>query len=253
MDNLQADYSEGVLTLRLYRPEKYNALTNAMYTTLADTLFAANRDEDIRAIVITGGLHCFTSGNDLLDFIESPPKHLDAPAFRFMRAVIELEKPLIAAVCGAAIGIGTTLLPHCDMVYITRASKLSMPFVKLGLCQEFAASLMMPMILGPVRAAHLLLGGDGFSGQQAADWGLANLAFDEPQACLEAARLQAGKLAKLPAGALQTSKRLLRAPRLGAMRETILHENETFIACLQTDEARTALHAMLEGKKAKTA
>ncbi|MGV8891078.1 MAG: enoyl-CoA hydratase-related protein [Pseudomonas sp.] len=250
MDTLQTDYCEGVLTLALHRPEKYNALTNAMYVDLADALFVANQDPDIRAIVITGGPQIFTSGNDLVDFLESPPQHLDAPAFRFMRAVIELEKPLIAAVCGAAIGIGTTLLPHCDIVFITRTSKLSMPFVNLGLCQEFAASLMMPSILGSVRAAQLLLGGDVFSGQQAVDWGLANAAFDEPEACLEAAQQQARKFALASAGALQASKKLLRAPRLNAVRDTIRQENEVFISLLQTDEAKSALHAIVNRTKA---
>ncbi|MDH0426647.1 enoyl-CoA hydratase-related protein [Stutzerimonas stutzeri] len=249
IETIHSELSEGVLTLRLNRPEKYNALTNAMYNSLADTLFAANRNADIRALLITGGERFFTSGNDLKDFLESPPTHLDAPAFRFMKAVIELEKPLVAAVCGAAIGIGTTLLPHCDLVYITRNSKLSMPFVKLGLCQEFAASLMMPSILGPVRATQLLLGGDTFSGQQAADWGLANAAFDSSVECLEAAQAQARKLADAPQEALRTSRRLLRAPRLSPVRNTIREENEAFIARLQAEETRNALQAMVNGSK----
>lgn len=245
MDSIQAHVHSGVLTLRLERPEKFNALTNAMYDSLADRLFDTNRDDDVRAVLITGGDTCFTSGNDLRDFLESPPRDLDAPAFRFMRAVIELEKPLIAAVCGAAIGIGTTLLPHCDLVYITRSSKLSMPFVRLGLCQEFGASLVMPGILGATRAARLLLCGDSFSGQQAADWGLATEAFDSAEQCLAAAREQAHRLAQQPAGALRDSKRLLRAPQLEALRHTIREENQTFIARLQSEEARNALHAMV--------
>ncbi len=249
IDTIHSELSEGVLTLRLNRPEKYNALTNAMYNKLADTLITANRDADVRALLITGSERFFTSGNDLRDFLDSPPTHLDAPAFRFMKAVTELDKPLVAAVCGAAIGIGTTLLPHCDLVYITRNSKLSMPFVKLGLCQEFAASLMMPNILGPARAAQLLLGGDSFSGQQAADWGLANAAFDSAMECLEAAQYQARKLADAPQEALRTSRRLLRAPRLDCVRNIIREENEAFIARLQTEETRTALHAMVNGSK----
>lgn len=252
IETIQADNHAGVLTLRLHRPEKYNALTNAMYTALAETLFAANRDDAVRVVLITGGESCFTSGNDLKDFLESPPTHLNAPAFSFMKAVIELEKPLIAAVCGAAIGIGTTLLPHCDLVYITADSKLSMPFVKLGLCQEFAASLMMPGILGSVRAAQLLLCGDVFSGQQAADWGLANAAFASAEECQAMALKQAHKLAQVPQQALHTSKRLLRAPRLSTVRNMIREENEAFIASLQTAEARTALAAVLGAGKAKT-
>lgn len=244
-DTIQLGHDEGILTLRLNRPDKHNALTNAMYSALANALFAANRDSDVRVVVISGGDRCFTSGNDLKDFLESPPTHLDAPAFSFMKAVVELEKPMIAEVCGTAIGIGTTLLPHCDMVFITRDSKLSMPFVRLGLCQEFAASLMMPNILGSVRAAQLLLGGDMFSGQQAADWGLANAAFDSASECQAAVQKQARKLASAPQDALRTSKRLLRAPYLSTVRNIIREENEAFIAALQTKESRTALHAML--------
>lgn len=251
IDTIQADIHDGVLTLRLTRPDKYNALTNAMYTSLAEALFDANRNDEIRVVLITGGNQCFTSGNDLKDFLESPPTHLNAPAFSFMKAVVELEKPLIAAVCGAAIGIGTTLLPHCDLVYITAESKLSMPFVKLGLCQEFAASLMMPNILGSVRAAQLLLCGDMFTGQQAADWGLANAAFASAEECQQAALKQANKLAGTPQQALRTSKKLLRAPRLSTVRNTIREENEAFMASLQTDEARKALQAVLNAGKSK--
>lgn len=248
-ENVLTERYNGLLTLRLHRPEKYNALTNAMYSALAEVLFAANRDDEVRVVLITGGDICFTSGNDLKDFIESPPTHLDAPAFSFMKAVIELEKPLVAAVCGAAIGIGTTLLPHCDLVYITHDSKLGMPFVKLGLCQEFAASLMMPNLLGPARAAQLLLCGDLFSGRQAADWGLANAAFDNARQCQQAALEQANKLASLPQQALRTSRKLLRAPRLSAVRNIIRQENEAFIASLQTTESRLAITAASNGTK----
>ncbi|MFV3411204.1 enoyl-CoA hydratase-related protein [Pseudomonas sp. NY15436] len=245
IDCILSELSEGVLTLRLNRPEKYNALTNAMYTTLANTLSTANQDPAVKVVIITGGSTCFTSGNDLRDFLEAPPTHLDAPAFRFMKSVIELEKPLIAEVCGAAIGIGTTLLPHCDLVFITRNSKLSMPFVKLGLCQEFAASLTMPAILGPTRATQLLLCGDTFNGQQAADWGLANAAFESAEECLEAVRSHANKLAAAPQDALRTSRRLLRSASLCTLRATIQAENEAFITCVQSDLTRDTLQTLV--------
>ena len=244
-DRILSELSEGVLTLRLNRPEKYNALTNAMYTTLANILFAANQDPAVRVVIITGGSTCFTSGNDLRDFLETPPTHLEAPAFLFMKSVVDLVKPLIAGVCGAAIGIGTTLLPHCDLVFITRDSKLSMPFVKLGLCQEFAASLTIPTILGSTRAAQLLLCGETFSGQQAADWGLANAAFDSAEECLEAARSQAHKLASAPQDALRTSRKLLRSATLDTLRAIIQAENEAFITRVQTDVARDTLQALV--------
>lgn len=245
MTLVQSQLISGVMTLRLERPEKLNALTNTMYTTLADLIFEANRQDKVRVVIITGGERCFTSGNDLHDFLESPPRDLDAPAFRFMRAVIELEKPLIAAVCGAAIGIGTTLLPHCDLVYITHSSKLSTPFVKLGLCQEFGASLLLPNILGMTRAARLLLCGEPLSGQQAAEWGLATEAFESAEQCHAMAHEQALRLAQQPSGALRDSKRLLRGPQLEALRRTIRLENETFMARLQDEEARNALQSTL--------
>lgn len=171
--------SDAVLTLTLNRPDKLNALSNSMYTRLADLLLAADEDPEVRAIIITGGEQCFTSGNDLQDFLQHPPTHLDSPAFRLMQAVIHLEKPLIAAVCGAAIGIGTTLLLHCDQVLITRNAKLRMPFVHLGLCPEFGASLLLPRLLGHARAARLLLWGDALDGTQAVALGLANEVLDD--------------------------------------------------------------------------
>lgn len=245
------DCSEGILTLQLNRPEKHNALTNSMYSALADALLVANHDDAVQVVIITGGESCFTSGNDLMDFLDTPPTNLEAPAFRFMASVIDLEKPLIAAVCGAAIGIGTTLLPHCDLVYITRQSKLGMPFVKLGLCQEFAASLLMPQILGPLRASELLLTGENFNGQSASDWGLANAMFEHADECLQAARLRARQLCNLPQTALRDAKRLLRTPQRCAVRDILRQENLSFISALQSDDARRALKALVSGAKSK--
>ena len=186
-DLIKQDQHDGVLTLTIDRPDKLNALTNGMYTRLADLLFAADENDEIRVVIVTGGPNCFTSGNDLVDFLQDPPTHLDSPAFRLMRAVTHLQKPLIAAVCGAAIGIGTTLLLHCDQVLVTRNAKLRTPFVNLGLCPEFGASLLLPRRLGHARAARLLLLGDSLDGNEAVAWGLANEAFDDGEQCLAAA------------------------------------------------------------------
>lgn len=250
-EHIKREAIDGVLTLQLDRLAKYNALTNTMYTALSEAVDAVNADESVRVLVITGGPDCFTAGNDLQDFLQSPPQHLDAPAFRFMRAIVDLEKPLIAAVAGPAIGIGTTLLPHCDLVYVTRNAKLSMPFVSLGLCQEFGASLTIPAAIGPARASSMLLSGDGIDGETAANWGLANAAFDDGEACLAAAYTQAKKLSKHPATSLRLSKRLLKAPQRQSIYDVIRQENEAFIARLRDPETRALLEGFANRSKGK--
>lgn len=211
-----------------------------MYTALAEILTAANSNTDIRVVVLTGGDVCFSAGNDLADFLNDPPKDIDAPVFRFMASIIDLKKPLIAAVCGPAIVIGTTVLPHCDSVHVTRQSRFALPFVHLGLCPEFGSSHMLPLILGPVRARHLLLTGEVFSGQQALEWGLATFAYESPDECLAAAADQAVKIAKTPYGALAL---LTSASRYG-LQTLIQKEGEVLINLLKTDESRAALSSL---------
>ncbi|HGJ8973805.1 TPA: enoyl-CoA hydratase-related protein [Pseudomonas aeruginosa] len=247
-----AERQGALLKLCLQRPEKYNALTNAMYEALADALIAAEANEEVQAVLLSGSTTCFTSGNDLRDFLENPPSALDAPAFRFMEAVINLSKPLVAAVCGPAIGIGSTLLPHCDQVFITRQSKLSMPFVALGLCQEFGASLTFTSLLGPVRAARLLFSGELFNGQQALDWGLANAAFDDGESCLSAAHDYANQLLTQPQAALRQCKRLHRTPQREALRSIMREENLAFIDSLRNPQTREAIEAVLARSKSRT-
>lgn len=244
-DLIKQELNDGVLTLTIDRPDKLNALTNAMYMRLADLLFAADENDEVRVIIVTGGPNCFTSGNDLVDFLKEPPTHLDSPAFRFMRAVTHLQKPLIAAVCGAAIGIGTTLLLHCDQVLVTRNAKLRTPFVNLGLCPEFGASLLLPRLLGQARAARLLLLGDGLDGAQAVEWGLANEAFDDGEQCLAAARKIAQRLLAMPQQALRQSRHLMKQPGMEELQATLREENTLFIQRLNSDEAKTALNALL--------
>ncbi len=244
-DLIKQEHRDGVLTLTIDRPDKLNALTNSMYTRLADLLFTANEDDAVGAIIITGGPNCFTSGNDLVDFLQEPPKHLDSPAFRLMRAVTHLQKPLIAAVCGAAIGIGTTLLLHCDQVLITRDAKLRTPFVNLGLCPEFGASLLLPRLLGHARAARLLLLGDSLDGSEAVAWGLANQVFDDGEQCLAAAAKIAQRFLAMPQQALRQSRQLIKQPGMEELQATLREENTLFIQRLNSDEAKTALNALL--------
>ena len=164
----------GVATIEIARPEKKNALTAAMYQSMADALRAAADDNAVRAVLITGQPGIFTSGNDLEDFMQRPPQGEASPVAQFMRALLEIDKPVVAAVTGAAIGIGTTMLLHCDFVYVSDEARLATPFVSLGLVPEYASSLLMPALMGHRRAAERLLLGDPFTGEMAVEVGLAN-------------------------------------------------------------------------------
>lgn len=244
-DQIKQEQLDGVLTLTIDRPDKLNALTNAMYTRLADLLFAADEDEAVRVVILTGGPSCFSSGNDLVDFLEQPPTHLDSPAFRLMRAVTHLQKPLIAAVCGAAIGLGTTVLLHCDQVLVTRNAKLRMPFVNLGLCPEFGASLLLPRLIGQARAARLLLLGESLDGEEAVALGLANQVFEDGPQCLAAAQHLARRLVAMPQEALRQSRQLMKQAGMAELQATLREENLLFIQRLNSTEAKTALNALL--------
>ncbi|WP_207275093.1 enoyl-CoA hydratase-related protein, partial [Pseudomonas sp. GW456-11-11-14-LB1] len=231
----------GLLTLRLNRPDKKNALTRAMYSQLADALLQADADPEINAILITGTRECFTAGNDIADFLEEPPSDLTSPVFQFMRNLLECRKPVIAAVAGAAVGIGTTLLLHCDLVYISADAKLRMPFVNLGLCPEFGSSLILPRLLGQAKAAELLLLGEGFNGEQAAAWGIATQALPTGEAALAKAREMALRFETLAPEAVRISKQLMKAPDREQLRKAIEEEGNLFVQRLRSPEAIAAL------------
>jgi len=242
--HIESATADGVCTVRIERPAKRNALTASMYAALAAAFIAADTDENVRAVVFTGNPQVFTGGNDLADFLHQPPSRQDAPAFRFMRALSDCRKPVVAAVCGPAVGIGTTLLLHCDFVYVANDAKLSTPFVKLGLVPEYASSLLMPACLGHVRAAEWLLLGEVFSGEQAAALGLANQALPAADV-LAAAQATAARLAALPPGAVQAGKALMRGANRAAIASTIEKEAAVFGAALQSAEAKAAFAAFL--------
>jgi enoyl-CoA hydratase/carnithine racemase len=235
----------GLLTLRLNRPEKKNALTRAMYSRLAEALQKADGNPEINAVLITGSSECFTAGNDIGDFIQQPPSDLDSPVFHFMLNLLECRKPVIAAVAGAAVGIGTTLLLHCDLVYVARDARLRMPFVNLGLCPEFGSSLILPRLLGHAKAAELLLLGEGFSGEQAAAWGIATEALGSGDAALSKAREVALRFDELPAEAVRISKQLMRAPDRELLRKVIEEEGALFTQQLRSPEALAALSGFI--------
>jgi enoyl-CoA hydratase/carnithine racemase len=239
----------GLLTLRLSRPDKMNALTRAMYSQMAEVLDAANEDRAVRAVLITGGPECFTSGNDVADFLQAPPTGMDSPVFQFMRALFDFSKPVVAAVAGPAVGIGTTLLLHCDLVYVSRDAKLRTPFVNLGLCPEFGSSLLLPRLLGQARAAEVLLLGEAFTGEQAAEWGIAGTALEDGPSTMAKAREMSLRFLELAPSAVADSKRLMRAPGREELRRVIEEEGALFGQRLRSPEAIEALSAFMQRRK----
>ncbi len=243
----------GVATIEIARPEKKNAFTTAMYQAFGEALVAAREDAAVRAVLITGQPGIFTSGNDVEDFLQRPPGQggadaMDSPVFRFMRALLDCDKPVVAAVTGAAIGIGTTLLLHCDFVYVSDEARLAMPFVGLGLVPEFGSSLVVPALMGSRQAAEKLLLGDPFTAEQAVDCGIANAVLPAAEVVAHARRV-AERFNALPPGAVRESKQLLRAPGREALLDAIRREAEIFGRRLRSPEAREALQAFLEKRK----
>jgi enoyl-CoA hydratase/carnithine racemase len=242
----------GVATIEIARPEKKNALTAAMYQAMADALNAAQQESAVRAVLITGQPGIFTSGNDIEDFMSRPPgaggHNPDSPVFQFMRALVGIDKPVVAAVTGAAIGIGTTMLLHCDLVYVADEARLAMPFVSLGLVPEFASSLVVPRLLGTVLAAERLLLGDPFTGADAVEMGIANAVLPTGEVVNHARRI-AERFNALPPGAVRATKKLLRRASTEDILKTIGIESELFAQRLRSPEATEAFQAFFQKRK----
>ncbi|HWH82193.1 MAG TPA: enoyl-CoA hydratase [Burkholderiaceae bacterium] len=237
----------GVATIEIARPEKKNALTGAMYRAMADALDAAKADSAVRAVLITGQPGIFTSGNDIEDFARRAPG-TESPALLLMRALMACDKPVVAAVTGAAIGIGTTMLLHCDFVYVSDEARLAMPFVGLGLVPEFASSLIVPQLMGNVRAAEKLLLGDPFTGADAVECGIANAVLPAGEVAPHARRI-AERFNALPPGAVRETKTLMRRARAELAKETIAVETEVFARRLSSPEAQEAFSAFFQKRK----
>jgi len=238
---------DGVATIEIARPEKKNAITRAMYTQLAVAFDAAREDAAVRAVLLTGQPGIFTSGNDIEDFVQRPSDEAP-PSITFMKALIACDKPVIAAVTGAAIGIGTTMLLHCDFVYVSDEARLAMPFVSLGLVPEFASSLIVPRLMGNARAAEKLLLGDPFTGADAVECGIANAVLPASEVVKHARRI-AERFNALPPGAVRETKRLMRRGGATAILDTIDVERDIFGARLQSPEAKEAFSAFFEKRK----
>lgn len=243
---LRTSRESGVLSIQLNRPDKKNALTGEMYTGLAELFRQADDDDDIRVVLICGG-EDFCAGNDLQDFFEQPGDFLTSPAGNFLLTVAVFNKPLVAAVDGFAVGIGSTLLLHCDLAYCSDRARFSLPFVNLGLVPEFAATLLLPDCAGYRLAAELLLLGEPFDAATAVRAGLVN-AICTPEQLLDHSHSVALKLAAKPQLALQQTRALLHtAPE--PLRERIIREANAFTQLLASDEAQAAIASILNKGK----
>jgi enoyl-CoA hydratase/carnithine racemase len=234
----------GVTQITINRPERRNALDGATYAGLIEALKAAEADASVRAIVLTGAAGCFTSGSDIKGFQASAG---DGPsiAIQFLTAISTATKPIVAAVEGYAVGIGTTMLLHCDLAFTGKGATFRVPFVALGLCPEGASSYLLPLVAGTKRAAELLLLGEAFSSEQAAEAGIVN-AVTEDGAALERALERAKALAALPPQSVALTKMLLKRGHAATVAETIAVEAKHFAERRMSDEAQAAFAAFLK-------
>lgn len=237
--------SGGVLRIEIRRPEKKNALTTAMYQALIDALESADRDPEIRVVLLHGQPDVFTSGNDLKDFLKEPALDDDHVGYRFVRAISTTAKPIVAAVNGACVGVGATLLLHCDLVYAGESATFALPFVNLGLCPEAGSSLLLPLAAGHARAAELLMLGEPFGPATAASCGMVTRVVPDADV-LAQAEDAARKLAAKPPAALRLTKALMRRSLGAQVQDAIKVESGEFRQRLRSPEAKEAFAAFLE-------
>jgi len=255
MSDIIAERTGGILRVEFNRPEKKNAMTGAMYTRLADIFNEAGEDEGTRAVLWHSAGDAFTAGNDIGDFLKNPPGPGESPQARLMDAFIRFEKPIVVAVHGAAVGAGTTMLTHCDVVYAGESAKFQLPFINLALVPEFGSSYSLPARIGHLRAAELFLLGEPFGAARAAELGLVTRVVPDAH-LLATATETAKKLAAKPSGSLRASKRLLKRGFIDHIKEAIKLEMQEFGERVRSAEAKEAFAAFLEKRPpnfAKTA
>lgn len=248
MSHIRISTVDRITRIELDRAEKKNAITADMYQAMADALKAAESDRDVRVILIHGKPDCFTAGNDLKDFLDKPPSGDNSPVFQFLRGISTAAKPLVAAVAGPAVGIGTTMLLHCDFVYASPNARFQMPFVTLGLVPEAASSLLLPMSAGYHRAAELLLLGKPFTVEKALAAGIITEIVPDAELLDHALEVSAG-IAALPPSSLRMTKALMKTRYASAVVEAMGSEGEKFRAQLGSAEAREAMQAFFDKRK----
>ena len=238
----------GVMTLTLNRLERKNSITISMYGALADALDSAASDTAVRVVLLQGHETVFSAGNDIADFQSKPVPFAESAGGRFLQRIATFPKPLLASVCGPAVGIGTTLLLHCDLVYAGDNAAFSLPFVNLGLCPEAASSLLLPQMLGYHRAAEALLLGEPFMAEAALEVGLVNRVVP-PTEANGVAQAAARKLAAKPMGSLVETKRLMKMGQQQAVAQQMAEEGASFARMLGEPAAREAFSAFMEKRK----
>jgi enoyl-CoA hydratase/carnithine racemase len=248
MSDILIHNDQGVCTITLNRVDKKNSITAAMYQSMADALATAQNDSATRVVVFQGHETIFSAGNDITDFLNNPPATQDSPVFRFLHGIASFPKPIIAAVSGPAVGIGTTMLLHCDLVYAGDNAAFSMPFVNLGLCPEAASSLLVPQMMGYHRAAEALLLGEPFMAEAALEVGLVNRVVP-PTEANNYAQSAARKLAAKPISSLIETKRLMKKHQSPLVAQVMTEEGASFGRMLREPAAREAFGAFMEKRK----
>jgi enoyl-CoA hydratase/carnithine racemase len=248
MSDILTHIDAGVMTITFNRLDKKNSITSTMYAAMADAVAQAAADPAVRVVLFQGHESIFSAGNDIGDFLNQPPSTQESPVFRFLRGIATFEKPLLAAVAGPAVGIGTTMLFHCDLVYAGDNAAFSMPFVNLGLCPEAASSLLALRMFGYHRAAEALLMGEPFFAEAAQEVGLVNRVVP-PTEVNGYAQAQARKLAGKPLSSLIETKRLMKGGYQQEVLAKMDEEGQSFGRMLREPAAREAFGAFMEKRK----
>jgi enoyl-CoA hydratase/carnithine racemase len=248
MSDIVTERSGNILSIQLNRPTKKNAMTSSMYIEMAELLDGAAKDDQIHVVLWHAAGDSFSAGNDLEDFMKNPPTAGESPQSRLIHALINFEKPLVAAVQGVAIGGGTTMLAHCDFVYAGESAKFQLPFVNLALVPEFGSSYLLPLRFGYLRAAELILLGQPFGASRAAELGLVTSVVPD-QKLLAAATETAQTLAAKPARAVQACKRLMKGAFREQLEQSVKLENQVFAERVRSDEAKEAFRAFFAKRK----
>ena len=248
MSDILTHIDAGVMTITFNRLDKKNSITSTMYSAMADAVAQAAADASVSVVLFQGHESIFSAGNDIGDFLNQPPSTQESPVFRFLRGIATFEKPLLAAVAGPAVGIGTTMLFHCDLVYAGDNAAFSMPFVNLGLCPEAGSSLLAPRMFGYHRAAEALLMGEPFFAEAAQEVGLVNRVVP-PTEVNGYAQAQARKLAAKPLSSLIATKRLMTGGEQQAVLQKMDEEGQSFGRMLREPAAKEAFGAFMEKRK----
>lgn len=243
-DHVRSERHGSTLQIILQRPEKKNALTLAMYERMVALLQEGEADSGVRALVLSGSEDCFTSGNDVLDFMQSPPDE-SSPVSRFLAQLPQMEKPLVAAVAGPVIGVGVTLLLHCDLVYAASNARFKMPFVQLGVVPEAGSSLLLPRLLGRQKASELLMLGESFDAEAACSLGIVNQVV-APGEVIGSALAVAARFEKLAPTAIKLTKQLIKRGSQAELADTMAEEGRIFMERIRSPEAMEAIQAFLQ-------